>query len=93
VKKGLEKGVEDYAKVGFTTSHQEWHLDVSGVSVPFVAKDGTGVYAFNCGGPAILSSQKRLQEELGPRLVRLVREVEKLLHDDFRKPASRTLRA
>jgi hypothetical protein len=32
--------------------------------------------AFNCGGPAFLLPQEKLVEDLGPRLVQLVRNVE-----------------
>lgn len=80
VEAGIHQGLADYARLGFTTSIQDWHVDVSGVSVPFVARDGTGVYAFNCGGPSMLSSAERMRDALGPRLVALVRDVEARLH-------------
>jgi hypothetical protein len=32
--------------------------------------------AFNCGGPSFLLSQELLENDLGPRLVQLVRNVE-----------------
>ncbi len=32
--------------------------------------------AFNCGGPAFLLPYEKLVEDLGPRLVQLVRNVE-----------------
>ena len=77
---GIEAGRRDHAQLGFTASIQDWHEDVNGVSVPFVARDGTGIYAFNCGGPSILCSQERMRDEVGPRLVRLVSNVEAQLH-------------
>ncbi|HYO71716.1 MAG TPA: hypothetical protein VEU33_37125 [Archangium sp.] len=46
------------------------------MGVPFVSPDGSGVLAFNCGGPGFLVSRERLLLDLGPRLVDLVRNVE-----------------
>ncbi|HEX5747572.1 MAG TPA: hypothetical protein VFZ09_15100 [Archangium sp.] len=53
-----------------------WSRDVNAVGVPFVAPDGSGILAFNCGGPGFLVSRERLLRDLGPRLVELVRHVE-----------------
>jgi DNA-binding IclR family transcriptional regulator len=46
------------------------------VGVPLIAPDGSGVFAFNCGAPAFQFTRERLESDIGPRLVNLVRNVE-----------------
>jgi hypothetical protein len=41
-----------------------------------MAPDGSGSFAFNCGAPAFQFSRKRLESDIGPRLVNVVRNVE-----------------
>lgn len=76
VRAGLEQAVEDLARRGFTLSHGEWQPDVSAVGVPLIAADGSGVFAFNCGAPAYQITRERLEQDIGPRLVNLVRNIE-----------------
>ena len=79
IKSGIEQAVEDYRKHGFVISAGEWQSDVHAVGVPLVPPDGSPILALNCGGPAFLFDRKRLTEDLGPRLVNLVRNVEAAL--------------
>jgi DNA-binding IclR family transcriptional regulator len=76
---GIEQALEEYQAHGFTLSIGDWDRDVNAVGVPFVAPDGSGILAFNCGGPGFLVSRQRLLLDLGPRLVELVRNVEAAL--------------
>jgi DNA-binding IclR family transcriptional regulator len=73
---GLEQAIEDVARRGFTLSDGEWQPDVSAVGVPLVPADGSGVFALNCGAPAYQIARERLEWDIGPRLVNLVRNVE-----------------
>jgi hypothetical protein len=41
-----------------------------------VPADGSGVFALNCGAPAYQIARERLEWDIGPRLVNLVRNVE-----------------
>jgi DNA-binding IclR family transcriptional regulator len=72
----IESAVRDVRERGFTVSMGEWHQDVTGVAVPVVPADRSGVFAFNCGAPAFQISRQRLEEDIGPRLVNLARTVE-----------------
>ena len=45
-----------------------------------IANDGSGVFAFNCGGPAFQINKERLETDIGPRLVNMVRNVEAALN-------------
>jgi DNA-binding IclR family transcriptional regulator len=75
----IERAIEEYATRGFTTSIGEWQKDVNAVGVAMVPADGSPILAFNCGGPSFLLSRERLEGEVGPRLVNLVRNVEAAL--------------
>lgn len=75
----IERAMEEYAERGFTTSIGEWEKDVNAVGVALRPADGSPILAFNCGGPAFLLPPERLETEVGPRLVHLVRNVEAVL--------------
>jgi DNA-binding IclR family transcriptional regulator len=79
VKAGVEQGFKDYQDKGFCMSAGEWQGDVHAVGVPVHGLDGEQVMAFNCGGPAFLLSHARLEEDLGPKLVQLVRRIDTIL--------------
>jgi len=79
VKAGVEQGFKDYQERGFCMSAGEWQGDVHAVGVPVRGLDGEQVMAFNCGGPAFLLSHARLEEDLGPKLVQLVRRIDTIL--------------
>jgi DNA-binding IclR family transcriptional regulator len=72
----IESAVEEVRQHGFTVSLGEWQQDVTGVAVPVVPSDRSGVFAFNCGAPAFQISRERLETDIGPRLVNLARNVE-----------------
>ena len=76
IKAGVEQGYKDYRDLGFCISAGEWQTDVHAVGVPAFGADGEQVMAFNCGGPAFLLSREKLVEDLGPRLVQLVKNIE-----------------
>ncbi|WIG97003.1 IclR family transcriptional regulator [Myxococcus sp. SDU36] len=79
IEASLEKALEDYRTHGFTLSIGDWDRDVNAVGVPFIPPDGSGILAFNCGGPSFLLPRQRLLLDIGPRLVNLVRNVETAL--------------
>jgi DNA-binding IclR family transcriptional regulator len=79
VRAGIERAIKDLATKGFTSSVGEWEPDIAGVGVPLVLADGSGVFAFNCGAPAFQLSQDRLENDIGPRLVNAVRNIETAL--------------
>ena len=49
------------------------------VGVALKLNDGTGPYAFNCGAPAFRFTEERLRNDIGPRLVAMVRNIEAAL--------------
>jgi DNA-binding IclR family transcriptional regulator len=76
---GIERAGEMVARQGFTISAGEWQDDVHAVGVALKPKDGTGPYAFNCGAPAFRFTEDRLVNDIGPRLVTMVRNIEAAL--------------
>ncbi len=76
---GIERANETIAKHGFAMSAGEWQDDVHAVGVALKLNDGTGPYAFNCGAPAFRFTEERLLNDIGPRLVAMVRNIEQAL--------------
>ncbi len=79
VREGIERAGECIAKHGFAMSAGEWHNDIHAVGVALKLNDGTGPYAFNCGAPAFKFSEVLLKNDIGPRLVEMVRKIEAAL--------------
>jgi DNA-binding IclR family transcriptional regulator len=76
---GIERSGETVAKHGFTMSTGDWQNDVAAVGVALRLNDGTGPYACNCGAPAFRFTEDRLLNDIGPRLVAMVRNIEQAL--------------
>jgi DNA-binding IclR family transcriptional regulator len=76
VRAGLERAVKDLAARGFTLSVGDWQRDVAAVGAVLMPSDGSGLFAFNCGAPAFHFSRTRLESDIGPRLVNMVRNIE-----------------
>jgi DNA-binding IclR family transcriptional regulator len=80
VKRGIETAMECYDKHGYCTSIGEWKLDVNAVAVPIIPRDGSPVLAFNCGGPSQQLTLDKIQQDIAPRLINLVRRVNATAH-------------
>src|SRR5205814_7015745 len=76
---GIERSGEMIARHGFALSAGEWQNDVHAAGVALKLNDGTGPYAFNCGAPAFRFTEDRLVNDIGPRLVAMVRNIEAAL--------------
>jgi len=76
---GIELAGETMTKHGFAISAGEWHDDIAAVGVALKLNDGTGPYAFNCGAPAFRFTEDRLRNDIGPRLVAMVKNIEAVL--------------
>lgn len=74
VKRGIEQAMRDIEARGFCLSLGDWRDDVHAVGVPVVTFDRS-VYALNCGGPAFLLSPGALEQDFGPRLVEIARQI------------------
>jgi DNA-binding IclR family transcriptional regulator len=93
---GLERSGEFVAKYGFAISAGDWHDDIHAAGVALRLNDGTGPYAFNCGAPAFRFTEERLINDIGPRLLAMVRNIEAALGGmapQFKKEVSKKLRS
>lgn len=68
LEKGLERSQRDARLHGYCLSLGEFHRDINSVSVPLVVPGGE-IMALNCGGPAFSFTEKRLRNEVAPRLI------------------------
>jgi len=93
---GVERAGETVARHGFAISAGEWHDDIAAAGVALRLNDGTGPYAFNCGAPAFRFTEERLRNDIGPRLVAMVKAIEAALGGttpQSRKEDAKKLRA
>ena len=87
VKAGIERAIKDFETRGFTLSLGDWERDINAVGVPLVAPRRLGVFAFNCGAPAFHFTREKLESDIGPRLVNMVRNVEVALERPLKRHA------
>jgi DNA-binding IclR family transcriptional regulator len=87
IRDGINQAGETVEKYGFAMSAGEWHNDIHAVGVALKLNDGTGPFAFNCGAPAFKFTEDRLKNDIGPRLVAMVRKIEAALNGSMsRRP-------
>lgn len=75
-KAGIEQALRDYQEHGFCLSIGEWRGDVNAVGVPMLPIAGCRLLTFNCAAPSFVLRQHMLEDDIGPRLVNLVRTIE-----------------
>jgi DNA-binding IclR family transcriptional regulator len=88
---GIAQAIEDYRTHGYTLSIGDWKQDVHAVAVPLVPPDRSRTLAINCGGPSFLFDRDRLTTDLGPRLVKLVQNIEAALMNVEQRPDQRSM--
>lgn len=79
VKDGIDSGIEEYAKIGCCSSFGDWQKDVNAIAVSFHPPDGGPQLAISCGGPASYLSQEFLMHSVRPKLLELVRSLQRRL--------------
>jgi DNA-binding IclR family transcriptional regulator len=72
----IDKAMEDIRARGFCVSLGELLRDVHAVGVPMRRTVDGEVVAFNCAVPAFILKKGQLEEDIGPRLVAMVRNIE-----------------
>jgi DNA-binding IclR family transcriptional regulator len=79
LKRRIETGIRQVHKRGFCLVDGDWRPHVRAVAVPIIYPNNSGVVAINCAGPTVKISVEQLEQDLGPRLVHLAREVESMM--------------
>ncbi len=76
LKAGIEQAMKDYQDLGFCFSLGEWRKDVNAVAVPMLPVAGTRLLSFNCAAPSFVLRRHMIEDDIGPRLVHMVRAIE-----------------
>ncbi|KMN37988.1 IclR family transcriptional regulator [Chromobacterium sp. LK1] len=74
IRLSLEQAFRDYAERGFCLSLGEWQRGVNSVGVA-MRHPSHGLISFNCGGPSFQLKRRRLEEDIGPRLLDMARSL------------------
>ena len=72
----IDKALEDIRGRGFCVSLGEIRREVHAVGVPMRRTVDGEVVAFNCTVPAFILKKGQLEDDIGPRLVAMVRNIE-----------------
>jgi DNA-binding IclR family transcriptional regulator len=75
-KAGIEQALKDYHERGFCLSLGEWRKDVNEVAVPMLPAGGARLLSFNCAAPSFVLRRHMIEDDIGPRLVNMVRNIE-----------------
>ena len=75
IEAGIQQTLEEYPRLGCSTSFGSWQQDVNAIAVAFVPGHGLPAMALNCGGPAFNLAPEFLLDEVRPRLIATVREL------------------
>jgi DNA-binding IclR family transcriptional regulator len=73
---GIEHAMEDFREYGCATSFGDWKKDINGIAVAFRCNGPIPLMVMNCGGPASTLSREFLLNDIRPRLLALVAEIE-----------------
>ena len=72
----ITKSLEDIRDKGYCVSGGELRREVHAVGAPMRRNVDGEIVTFNCGVPAFLLKKGQLEDDLGPRLVAMVRNIE-----------------
>ena len=75
-KAGIEQALRNYQELGFCYSIGEWRKDVNAVAVPILPVAGSQLLSFNCAAPSFVLKRHMIEDDIGPRLVHMVRSIE-----------------
>lgn len=72
----MDRAAREIKTRGFCINMGEWNAQIASVAVPLrLADSSLPLMVLNCGGPAYLMAQERLENDLGPRLLGLARSI------------------
>ena len=75
----IDKGLEDIRGKGYCTSIGELRREVHAVGVPMRRNVDGEIVTFNCGVPSFILKKGQMEDDIGPRLVAMVRNIEAAL--------------
>jgi DNA-binding IclR family transcriptional regulator len=75
----IEESVQEYHELGFCLSYGDLRREIHAVAVPMRAMADGETLVFNCGVSSYLLNEGQLKNDIGPRLVSMVRSIEGML--------------
>jgi DNA-binding IclR family transcriptional regulator len=72
----IDKGLQDIRARGYCISNGELRREVHAVAVPMRRSVDGEIVTFNCGIPAFTVKKGQLEDDIGPRLVAMVHNIE-----------------
>ena len=78
-KSQIDKSIEDIRSRGFCTSQGEIRREVHAAGAPMRRTVDGEIVSFNCTVPAFMLKKGQLDDDIGPRLVSMVRDIEAAL--------------
>lgn len=75
----IEESIQEFHERGFCTSYGDLRRDTHAVAVPMRAMADGEILVFNCGVPAFMLNERQLTNDIGPRLVSMVRSIEGIM--------------
>jgi DNA-binding IclR family transcriptional regulator len=72
----IEQSIQEFHDHGFCVSYGDLRREIHAVAVPMRAMADGEIMAFNCGVPSFMLSEGQLINDIGPRLVSMVRRIE-----------------
>jgi DNA-binding IclR family transcriptional regulator len=79
----VQRSIEEFHELGCCTSFGDWQPDVNAIAIAFRPSDSTAPLSINCGGPAFNLSPEFLLQEVRPRLIEIVRQLQRPLIGNF----------
>ena len=79
VRASIARSLRQFEEIGCCCSFGDWQKDVHAIAVPLRIGGGQPPMAVNCGGPAFLLKPQFLLDEVRPRLIASVRQIEESL--------------
>lgn len=80
IKAGIEDSIKEYRNKGYCLSLGDWRKEVNAIAVPLnLGVDVSEIIVFSCCGPAFQLHKRILENEIGPRLLNLVGNVQTAL--------------
>ncbi|WP_256675666.1 IclR family transcriptional regulator [Pseudomonas sp. R5(2019)] len=75
----IEQAIQDFHERGFCVSYGDLRREIHAVAVPMRAMADGEILVFNCGVPAFMLNDGQLTNDIGPRLVSMVRSIEGMM--------------
>ncbi len=79
LRKGIEQALREHHDRGFCLSLGDWRREVHAVAAAVAPPDGSDVLVFSCSGAPFQLDRRKLEEDIGPRLLTLVGNVRSAL--------------